>query len=145
MCSMRVLVVEDHEELARAIAEGLRGRGIAADVAHDGAIALQKALLTRYDVVVLDRDLPKVRGDAVCVALASGSSGARILMLTAAAAVGDRVEGLNLGADDYLGKPFAFEELVARVRALGRRERAAAPGDRPRGHGAGQAPPTRQP
>jgi DNA-binding response OmpR family regulator len=124
---MRVLVVEDHEELAGDIAEGLRDRGIAADVAHDGAIALQKALLTRYDVVVLDRDLPKVHGDAVCVALASGSSGARILMLTAAAAVGDRVEGLNLGADDYLGKPFAFEELVARVHALARRAPASAP------------------
>jgi DNA-binding response OmpR family regulator len=127
MLSMRVLVVEDHEELASDIAEGLRDRGIAADVAHDGATALQKVILNRYDVVVLDRDIPKVHGDAVCVALAGSPSSARVLMLTAAAAVGDRVEGLNLGADDYLPKPFAFEELVARVHALARRTPASSP------------------
>jgi DNA-binding response OmpR family regulator len=124
---MRVLVVEDHEDLAGDIAEGLRDRGIATDVAHDGAAALQKALLARYDVVVLDRDLPKVHGDAVCLALASGPSQARVLMLTAAAAIDDRVQGLNLGADDYLPKPFAFEELVARVHALARRAPASSP------------------
>jgi DNA-binding response OmpR family regulator len=124
---VRVLVVEDHVELADDIADGLHDRGIAADVAYDGAVALQKALLTRYDVVVLDRDLPKVHGDAICVALAGGPSGARILMLTAASAIGDRVEGLNLGADDYLPKPFAFDELVARVLALARRAPTAAP------------------
>src|SRR5215475_5302175 len=118
---MRVLVVEDHVELARDIAQGLRDRGIATDLAYDGASALQKGVVYPYDVIVLDRDLPGVHGDAVCVALRDGSSDARILMLTAAATIGDRVEGLNLGADDYLPKPFAFEELVARVRALGRR------------------------
>src|SRR5947209_6033078 len=98
MSFVRVLVVEDNEDLADDIAEGLRDRGIAADITHDGASALQKALLNRYDVVVLDRDLPKVHGDTVCVALAGSQSPARVLMLTAAAAVGDRVEGLNLGA-----------------------------------------------
>ena len=127
MLSVRVLVVEDHEELADDIADGLRDRGIAADIAYDGATALEKAMLNRYDVVVLDRDLPKVHGDAVCVALAGSGSPARVLMLTAAAAVGDRVEGLNLGADDYLPKPFAFEELVARVHALARRAPASSP------------------
>jgi DNA-binding response OmpR family regulator len=118
---VRVLVVEDHVELARDIAEGLRDRGIATDVAYDGAAALQKGLVYRYDVIVLDRDLPAVHGDAVCVRLRDTESEARILMLTAAAAIGDRVEGLNLGADDYLPKPFAFEELVARIYALARR------------------------
>jgi DNA-binding response OmpR family regulator len=124
---MRVLVVEDQAELADDIADGLRDQGIGADVAYDGPAALEKAQLNSYDVVVLDRDLPKVHGDAVCATLAGSGSAARILMLTAAATVGDRVQGLNLGADDYLGKPFAFEELVARVRALSRRAPAAAP------------------
>ena len=124
---VRVLVVEDHVELARDIAEGLRDRGIATDLACDGVAALQKGVVYRYDVIVLDRDLPGVHGDAVCVALRDGGSDARILMLTAAAAIGDRVEGLNLGADDYLPKPFAFEELVARIHALARRERAGPP------------------
>jgi DNA-binding response OmpR family regulator len=124
---MRVLVVEDQAELADDIADGLRDQGIGADVAYDGPTGLEKAQLNSYDVVVLDRDLPKVHGDAVCVTLAGSGSAARILMLTAAAAVGDRVQGLNLGADDYLGKPFAFEELLARVRALSRRAPAAAP------------------
>jgi DNA-binding response OmpR family regulator len=118
---MRVLVVEDQLDLADDIAEGLRDLGMAADVAYDGSSAMEKAFATRYDVVVLDRDLPKVHGDALCAALVGAGSKARILMLTAASAVGDRVEGLNLGADDYLPKPFAFDELVARVRALGRR------------------------
>jgi DNA-binding response OmpR family regulator len=127
MSQMRVLVVEDHVELARDIAQGLRDRGIATDIAHDGATALRKGVVYPYDVVVLDRDLPGVHGDAVCVGLRDGESEARILMLTAAAGIGDRVEGLNLGADDYLPKPFAFEELVARVHALARRAPAAAP------------------
>ncbi len=124
---MRVLVVEDQAELADDIADGLRDQGIGADVAYDGPAGLEKALMNSYDVVILDRDLPEVHGDAVCATLAVSASAARILMLTAANTVGDRVQGLNLGADDYLGKPFAFEELVARVRALGRRERAAVP------------------
>lgn len=125
--AVRVLVVEDHVELARDIAEGLRDRGIATDVAFDGATGLQKALLNRYDVIVLDRDLPKLHGDAVCAALGDVNAEARILMLTAAARIGDRVEGLNLGADDYLPKPFAFGELVARVHALARRAPSAPP------------------
>ena len=124
---MRVLVVEDQAELADDIAHGLRGQGIGADVAYDGPTGIEKAVVNSYDVVVLDRDLPKVHGDAVCATLVGSGSAARILMLTAAATVGERVQGLNLGADDYLGKPFAFEELVARVRALARRAPAAAP------------------
>src|ERR1700681_3697234 len=124
---MRILVVEDTVELADDIAEGLRDRGMAADVAYDGTAGMEKALMNRYDVVVLDRDLPKVHGDAVCAALVGASCEARILMLTAAGSVGDRVEGLNLGADDYLSKPFAFDELVARLHALARRAPAAAP------------------
>ena len=124
---MRVLVVEDQAELADDIAHGLRGQGIGADVAYDGPTGIEKAVVNSYDVIVLDRDLPKVHGDAVCATLVGSGSAARILMLTAAATVGDRVQGLNLGADDYLGKPFAFEELVARVRALARRAPATAP------------------
>lgn len=125
---MRVLVVEDHVELANDIADGLRDQGIGADVAYDGSVALEKALLTHYDVVVLDRDLPRIHGDAVCAALVGGGAArARILMLTAAGTVADRVDGLMLGADDYLIKPFAFAELVARVRTLARREPAAPP------------------
>jgi DNA-binding response OmpR family regulator len=119
--SVRVLVAEDHVELAKDIAEGLRDRGIATDVAHDGAAALQKASVHRYDVIVLDRDLPALHGDRVCMALRNAGSDARVLMLTAATTIRDRVDGLNLGADDYLPKPFAFEELVARVQALARR------------------------
>ncbi|MGD0198957.1 MAG: response regulator transcription factor [Solirubrobacteraceae bacterium] len=124
---MRVLVVEDHVELADDIVEGLRDRGVATDVAYNGASALEKGLVYRYDVIVLDRDLPGVHGDAVCVGLRDGGSDARVLMLTAAATIGDRVEGLNLGADDYLPKPFAFQELVARVHALARRAPAGPP------------------
>ena len=124
---MRVLIVEDQVTLADDIADGLRDQGMAADVAYDGAVGLEKALLNRYDVVIVDRDLPKVHGDAVCATLVGTSSQARILMLTAAGTVGDRVEGLNLGADDYLVKPFAFAELVARLRALARRSPATPP------------------
>jgi DNA-binding response OmpR family regulator len=127
MTGMRVLIVEDQVTLADDIADGLRDQGMAADVAYDGASGLEKALLNRYDVVVVDRDLPKVHGDAVCAALVAVPSQARILMLTAAGTVGDRVEGLNLGADDYLVKPFAFAELVARLRALARRSPATPP------------------
>jgi DNA-binding response OmpR family regulator len=123
----RVLVVEDHAKLARDIAEGLRDRGIATDLAQDGAAALQKGVVYRYDVIVLDRDLLGVHGDAVCVGLRDGGSDARILMLTAAATIGDRVEALTLGADDYLPKPFAFDELVTGVHALARRAPAGPP------------------
>jgi len=124
---VRVLVVEDQAELADDIADGLRDQGMGADVAYDGATGIEKALMTAYDVVILDRDLPRVHGDAVCATLASTPSQARILLLTASSTVSDRVDGLNLGADDYLTKPFAFAELVARVRALARRVPAAPP------------------
>ena len=109
---MRVLVVEDQVALAGYIADGLRDHGFAADVANDGSVGLEKALMNQYDVIVLDRDLPKVHGDALCATLVAGPTPARILMLTAAADIDARVEGLNLGADDYLTKPFAFAELV---------------------------------
>jgi len=122
---MRVLVVEDHATLAARVAQGLRQAGMAVDVVHDGAAALQFAARTGYDVIVLDRDLPVVHGDRVCREVAG--SGPRILMLTAAGDVEDRVDGLELGADDYLGKPFAFAELIARVRALSRRAPSAPP------------------
>jgi DNA-binding response OmpR family regulator len=118
---VRVLVVEDHVALANRIGEGLRDAGFAVDVVYDGAAALQSTTSTDYDVVVLDRDLPSVHGDQVCRRLVRDGSPSRILMLTAATEVEDRVDGLELGADDYLGKPFAFTELIARVRALGRR------------------------
>jgi DNA-binding response OmpR family regulator len=124
---MRVLVVEDQVDLANDIGEGLRDQGIGADVAYNGSDGIEKALMNRYDVVVLDRDLPVLHGDAVCAALVGASNDARILMLTAATSVQDRVQGLNLGADDYLSKPFAFEELVARVHALARRSPASPP------------------
>jgi DNA-binding response OmpR family regulator len=124
---VRVLVVEDERMLADGIAEGLRLEALAVDVAYDGEAALERLGVNEYDVVVLDRDLPIVHGDEVCQALIEAGGPVRILMLTAATEVGSRVEGLALGADDYLGKPFAFEELVARVRALGRRSRPAAP------------------
>jgi len=122
---MRVLVVEDHATLAARLAQGLRQAGMAVDVVHDGAAALQFAARTGYDVIVLDRDLPVVHGARVCREVAG--SGPRILMLTAAGDVEDRVDGLELGADDYLGKPFAFAELIARVRALSRRAPSAPP------------------
>jgi DNA-binding response OmpR family regulator len=126
MIAMRVLVVEDHATLAERVAQGLRDAGMAVDVVLDGASALDAARQAGYDVIVLDRDLPVVHGDQVCRTL-SGSSESRILMLTAASHVDDRVDGLELGADDYLGKPFAFHELIARVRALGRRAPSAPP------------------
>jgi DNA-binding response OmpR family regulator len=118
---MRVLVVEDFEVLAEAIGTGLRRDGIAVDVVLDGARALEHLAITRYDVVVLDRDLPGVHGDEVCRQLAAGRSATRVLMLTAASTVAERVDGLGLGADDYLSKPFDFAELTARIRALARR------------------------
>jgi DNA-binding response OmpR family regulator len=118
---MRVLLVEDHQELAETVADVLRGEGMAVDVALDGQAALDRAAVNGYDVIVLDRDLPGVHGDEVCRALAAGRSQSRVLMLTAAGSVEDRVDGLELGADDYLPKPFAFTELVARIRALCRR------------------------
>jgi DNA-binding response OmpR family regulator len=124
---MRVLIVEDNDVVAGAIAKGLRHQGIAADVAADGAAGLDKAGLAPYDVIVLDRDLPVVHGDEVCAQLAGQPDGARILMLTAAGAPDDRVGGLNLGADDYLAKPFHFPELVARIQALARRAPSAPP------------------
>src|SRR5579872_7367651 len=127
MRSMRVLVVEDFEVLATAIGTGLRREGMAVDVVLDGDDALEHLAVTRYDVVVLDRDLPGTHGDEVCRRLAAGPSGSRVLMLTAASTVRDRVDGLGLGADDYLPKPFDFAELVARVRALGRRSAASLP------------------
>ncbi|HZM80873.1 MAG TPA: response regulator transcription factor [Candidatus Limnocylindrales bacterium] len=124
---MRVLVVEDERLLADTIAAGLRRHAMAVDVAYDGDQALQRLDVNDYDVVVLDRDLPKVSGDRVCATLVENANPARILMLTAAGAVSARVAGLQLGADDYLTKPFAFAELTARIQALGRRSRPAAP------------------
>src|SRR5262245_23054843 len=124
---MRVLVVEDERTVAEAIARGLRREGLAVDVAFDGSTGHEMAFVTRYDVVVLDRDLPGVHGDEICADLVAGGALTRVLMLTASDSVADRVEGLQIGADDYLPKPFAFEELVARVQALGRRATPAAP------------------
>ena len=124
---MRVLVAEDFEVLAEAIGAGLRREGMAVDVVLDGNAALEHLAVTRYDVLVLDRDMPGVHGDEVCRRLAAGRSPTRILMLTAASTVRDRVDGLGLGADDYLPKPFDFAELTARVRALGRRTAAPLP------------------
>ena len=118
---MRVLVVEDFEVLARSIGTGLRREGMAVDVVLDGTAALERLAVTRYDVVILDRDLPGVHGDEICRRLAYGRCASRVLMLTASGTIEDRVDGLGLGADDYLPKPFAFAELVARVRALARR------------------------
>jgi DNA-binding response OmpR family regulator len=122
---MRVLVVEDHPRLAETVASVLRREGMAVDVVFDGREALERVGLVRYDVVVLDRDLPGVHGDDVCRALVAGDGVGCVLMLTASGSVGDRVEGLGLGADDYLAKPFHVVELVARVRALSRRSRVA--------------------
>ncbi|GAA4887327.1 response regulator transcription factor [Saccharopolyspora cebuensis] len=124
---MRILVVEDERPLADAIARGLRRDGMAVDIAYDGESGQEKTTITRYDVVVLDRDLPGLSGDALCREIAASAELTRVLMLTASAAVEDRVAGLSLGADDYLGKPFAFPELVARIRALGRRATPAQP------------------
>ncbi|TKK78663.1 response regulator transcription factor [Herbidospora galbida] len=124
---MRVLVVEDERDLADLVGEGLRRHAMAVDVVYDGAAAAERLAVHDYDVVVLDRDLPEVHGDDVCRDLAARGSRTRILMLTAAASVPERVIGLGLGADDYLPKPFDYAELVARVRALGRRSREPVP------------------
>jgi DNA-binding response OmpR family regulator len=122
---MRILVVEDEAVLADAIAEGLRHEAFAVDIAGDGDAALERLAVNEYDVVVLDRDLPRVHGDEVCRRTVASGADVRILMLTVSTTVTERVEGLSLGADDYLTKPFAFAELVARIRALGRRSRPA--------------------
>ena len=124
---VRVLLVEDDAELAEAIAAGLRREQLAVDIALDGVCGLERALFTGYDVIVLDRDLPGRHGDAVCAELTAAGCRSRVLMLTAAATIEDRVDGLSLGADDYLPKPFAFAELVARIRALVRRAQPAVP------------------
>ena len=124
---MRVLVVEDETQLAEAVARGLRREGMAVDIAIDGDEGYDKASHTRYDVVVLDRDLPGISGDEICRRLTQQNLLTRVMMLTASVGVQDTVAGLALGADDYLPKPFAFAELVARVRALGRRTTPAAP------------------
>jgi DNA-binding response OmpR family regulator len=122
---MRVLIVEDHKELAATIAVGLRREGMAVDIVFDGEEALRHSAAGSYDVILLDRDLPRIHGDDVCRALVARGSRSRVLMLTAADTIEDRVDGLGLGADDYLPKPFAFAELVARIRALSRRSPAA--------------------
>ncbi|MGH3997132.1 MAG: response regulator transcription factor [Pseudonocardiaceae bacterium] len=124
---MRILIVEDEQPLADAVARGLRREGMAVDVAYDGDSGHEKAAVTRYDVVVLDRDLPGMSGDRLCAEITGSGAVTRVLMLTASGTVSDRVAGLSLGADDYLAKPFAFAELVARLRALGRRATPAAP------------------
>ncbi|MGH3437453.1 MAG: response regulator transcription factor [Sciscionella sp.] len=124
---MRILVVEDEEPLADAIARGLRREGMAVDVALNGDDGHEKASITRYDVVVLDRDLPGMSGDDLCSDIVGSGQITRVIMLTASGTVADRVQGLSLGADDYLAKPFAFPELVARVRALARRSTPANP------------------
>jgi two-component system, OmpR family, response regulator VanR len=124
---MRVLVAEDEHRVAEAIARGLRREGAAVDVAFDGLHALAKARAFDYDVVILDRDLPETHGDEVCRALNSERPDTRVMMLTAYGEVGDLVDGLALGADDYMAKPFAFAELVARVRALARRAQTSRP------------------
>lgn len=127
LTGMRVLIVDDHLELAETIAAGLRQEGMAIDLALDGRQALEQATVYDYHVIVLDRDLPLMHGDEVCRALIKHGCRARILMLTASSTIADRVDGLSLGADDYLTKPFAFAELVARVRALARRAHPAVP------------------
>jgi DNA-binding response OmpR family regulator len=124
---MRVLVIEDDAELAEAIGVGLRREQMAVDIALDGSAGLDRALVTGFDVIVLDRDLPGLHGDDVCAGLIAAGGRSRVLMLTAAATIEDRVDGLGLGADDYLPKPFAFAELVARIRALLRRAQPALP------------------
>jgi two-component system response regulator VanR len=124
---VRVLVAEDERRVADAVARGLRREGMAVDVAYDGGSALDKARMHRYDVLVLDRDLPVVHGDDLCRTLREEEPDSRVLMLTAAAGVDDLVDGLSIGADDYMPKPFEFAELVARLRALARRTHPAAP------------------
>jgi DNA-binding response OmpR family regulator len=130
---LRVLLVEDHEKLATSVAAGLRREGMAVDVALDGPAGLERALVIDYDVVVLDRDLPGMHGDDVCRSLVAEGSSSRVLMLTAAGTIDDKVDGLAMGADDYLPKPFAFAELVARIRALARRSQPPLPPQLARG------------
>ncbi|MFD4373855.1 response regulator transcription factor [Streptomyces sp. NPDC058486] len=122
---MRILVVEDARSLAEVVAEGLRDQGMAVDVAHDGLEAAAKLDVNTYDVVVLDRDLPGIHGDTLCQMITERDDRAMVLMLTAAGTPGDRVSGLTLGADDYLGKPFHFPELILRIRSLARRRPTA--------------------
>src|ERR1700689_1458628 len=122
---MRVLIVEDHRDLAMTVADGLRREGMAVDVAFDGQEGLRHGVQDDYDVVVLARDLPGLHGDEVCRALVASGARARVLILTAADPIESRVDGLSLGADDSLPKPFAFAELVARIRALARRTQPA--------------------
>lgn len=124
---MRVLVIEDDREMAEVVAIGLRNSGMAVDVAYDGLSGLERASTSDYDVIVLDRDLPGLHGDEVCGRLVSAGCRCRVLMLTAAAQAGDLVDGLGLGADDYLSKPFDFRVLVARIGALFRRAQPAIP------------------
>ncbi|ODU23015.1 MAG: DNA-binding response regulator, partial [Pseudonocardia sp. SCN 72-51] len=124
---MRVLVVEDERPLAEAVARGLRREGMAVDVAFDGLEGQEKIGITRYDVVLLDRDLPSISGDELCEEIVASAATTRVLMLTASGSLADKVDGLSRGADDYLAKPFDFPELVARVRALGRRATPATP------------------
>jgi DNA-binding response OmpR family regulator len=124
---VRVLIVEDEQPLADALARGLRREGMAVDVAYDGDVGHEKAAVTRYDVVVLDRDLPGMSGDDLCAQLTQDGGTTRVIMLTASGTLADKVEGLTLGADDYLAKPFDFPELVARMRALARRATPATP------------------
>jgi two-component system response regulator VanR len=127
LAHMRVLIAEDEARVASTVARGLRREGMAVDIAPDGREALYKARIVPYDVIVLDRDLPAIHGDDVCRALNAEQPHTKVLMLTAARGTDHLVEGLSLGADDYLAKPFRFAELVARVRALGRRTGAALP------------------
>ncbi|WP_028932089.1 response regulator transcription factor [Pseudonocardia asaccharolytica] len=124
---MRVLIVEDERALADALARGLRREGMAVDIAYDGSSGQEKAAVTRYDVVVLDRDLPGLSGDELCAEIVSSPTTTRVLMLTASGTLADKVDGLSRGADDYLAKPFDFPELVARLRALARRATPAVP------------------
>ena len=124
---MRLLVAEDERVLADTLAAGLRHLGFAVDVCYDGDAAVERVAMHTYDVVVLDRDLPRVHGDEVCRRIVAAGRETRVIMLTAAASIRDRVDGLGVGADDYLTKPFAFAELVARVHALGRRALPALP------------------
>ncbi len=124
---MRILVAEDEHLLADTLVAGLRHLGFAVDVCYDGDSATERVAMHSYDVVILDRDLPKVHGDEVCRRIIADGRETRVLMLTAAASIRDRVDGLGIGADDYLTKPFAFAELVARVHALGRRARPVLP------------------
>jgi DNA-binding response OmpR family regulator len=124
---VRVLIVEDEQELADLIASGLRRAGLAVDTVYDGAAASHQICSGSYDVAIVDRDLPQVSGDELCEQIVRDQPGLRLIMLTASDTLADRVHGLRLGADDYLAKPFEFDELLARVHALGRRARVAAP------------------